>query len=61
MDTMHSRIDRKRDNSIVATGMDYIVASSSSLSKSIGDPKLGIARISQFLKTSTSFKAEHLD
>lgn len=48
-------------DSTVATGVDYIVASSSSLSKSICDPKTGIPRISQLLKTSTSFKGVHLD
>ena len=59
--TMHSRRDRKRDDSTVATGVDNIVVSSSSLSKSICDPKTGITRIRQLLKTSTSFRGEHLD
>ena len=42
--------DRKKDDSDVATGMNYGVASSSSWSQSIGNPKTGIAENKRTLK-----------
>ena len=51
-----SKREGKKDNSDVATGVNYGVASSSSSSKSIYNPKQGIMRIRGPPKTSASFQ-----
>lgn len=46
-----------RDDSDVATGMNFGVTSSSSWSNSVCNPKLGITRIRGLSKTTTSFQS----
>ena len=62
MNVSRFKISRRSDNSDVATGMNYGVLSSSSLSMSVCDLEMGITRIKGPQKTSASvFKGEHLN
>ena len=53
--------ERKKDDYDVATSMNYVIASFSSWSESICNPKMGILRIEGPQRLLPPFEGEHLE